>query len=232
MSNEIGKELAAALVALGAEIENVTKDRANPFYKSTYATLGAIIDASRPLLAKHGLVVSQTTGVTDGTLLVRTMVIHKSGQFIDGFYPLKPVKDDPQGYGSAMTYARRYCMAAILGITQEDDDGNHASHGHKAAPERQSTPPSRQTPDKAPATSAKASAGTPVTCGFADKKPVRKVPADMTITELNKAKELAEQVLDDPSKEKWHAQANAAIDAVNDELASRINTDTGREPPF
>lgn len=226
--NEIGKDLAAALVAFGAEVENVTKDRANPYFKSTYATLGAIIDATRPLLAKHGLVVMQTTGVTDGVVVLRTTLAHRSGQCVEGFYPLKPVKDDPQGYGSAITYARRYCLAAILGITQEDDDGNSASHApakHEPAPQQERATAPRANPS-----------GT-FTCGF-DKvdgknKPRRKAPQAMTDKELSFALELADGALNDVAKQKYHDDARAARDAVLAEVAERQAVGKpDAEPPF
>lgn len=118
-------ELAKALVAFQAEIETVGYDAANPFFRSKYATLTNLVECSKKLLAKHGLAVSQLTE-DDGA--VTTMLVHTSGEYLYSKLSLKPVKDDPQGRGSCLTYARRYSYAAILGlVSDEDDDGNKAS---------------------------------------------------------------------------------------------------------
>ena len=122
-------ELAKALSALQGELTPVKKDATNPFYKSKYADLSSIWTACHKLLASHELAVIQTTRVGPGgaTILVTTL-LHSSGQQLSGEYPLHPVKADPQSLGSALTYARRYALCAILGITAEgeDDDAEEA----------------------------------------------------------------------------------------------------------
>lgn len=123
-----GNSAAKAFVAFQSEVENVLKDSKNPHYGSTYASLAAILDTIRPILAKHKLAIMQTAQATATDTTLQTTVVHESGETLDGgSYPLRPVKNDPQGYGSAMTYARRYTLAALCGIAQEDDDGNLAS---------------------------------------------------------------------------------------------------------
>ena len=116
---------AQALVAAIGELSNVAKTASNPYFKSKYAPLDAIVDATRPILAKHGLAIQQQPLFSDGAAGVETIIIHKSG-FETSSTLLLPLKDQsPQGVGSAITYARRYALAAVLGLaTEEDDDGN------------------------------------------------------------------------------------------------------------
>jgi hypothetical protein len=135
--SEAINDLAAALAKAQAEMTHASKDAKNPHLKSKYADLSAVIDAARPHLAKNGLSVVQVTdpGELD-TVVLMTQLSHASGQWVRGWYPVKPVKNDPQGFGSALTYARRYSYAAIVGVAAsgEDDDGNAASGGSPAAP--------------------------------------------------------------------------------------------------
>jgi hypothetical protein len=130
-SESIGN-LAAALVAAQSEFPNIKKDSENPFFKSTYADLAAVVAGVKPILAKHGLSVLQVGGTGPmGTPVMKTFLIHKSGEFIGGHLPLNPTKPDPQGFGSAITYMRRYGLQAILGVAAEDDDGHHSSDHSK-----------------------------------------------------------------------------------------------------
>jgi hypothetical protein len=125
--------LAAALAAAQGELAPVAFDRDNPFFKSRYATLTALREAMRPVFAKHGLSIIQGAGPDGG---IETTILHASGEWITAAgLPMRPVKDDPQGIGSLLTYARRYGLAAAAGlVADEDDDGNGATHGK--APER------------------------------------------------------------------------------------------------
>lgn len=117
-------ELAPALIAAQGEFEAVSRDAANPFFKSRYASLQAVVKAASPILTKHGLAVTQVMG--DDTLT--TVLMHSSGQCISGMATLHMSKDDAQGVGSAVTYFRRYGYMAILGLVADlDDDGNEAS---------------------------------------------------------------------------------------------------------
>lgn len=121
-------ELASALALAQGEMQNAKKDVSNPFYKSKYADLASVMDTARPVLSKNGLSVAQLTEMTESGVILVTQLLHKSGQWLRASYPVKPLKDDPQGMGSALTYARRYSYGAIVGIaTEEDDDGNAAS---------------------------------------------------------------------------------------------------------
>lgn len=121
--DKIAPALAAALPA----VQNAVKDAKNPHFRSTYATLAAVIDTTKPVLAEHGITVLQSPGWHEGRATVTTRLLHASGQWIEGTAETPVAKQDPQGVGSAITYLRRYGLAALAGITQEDDDGNTAS---------------------------------------------------------------------------------------------------------
>lgn len=138
-------QLGTALAAVQASIEDAPKDSLNPHFKSKYADLATVLQTIRPKLAANGLSVCQTTAVLpDGGVVLTTTLLHKSGQWMAGDYPLEPTQRTPQGMGGAMTYARRYCLAAIVGIAQDDDDGNAASDRHNG--HHHQTPPARPQP--------------------------------------------------------------------------------------
>jgi hypothetical protein len=129
-------KLAEALAAAQGELHSAKKDTANPFFKSKYADLHSVWEACRAALSKHSLAVVQTLDVMGekSQPVLMTMLIHKSGEFISSTYPIKPIKDDPQGVGSAITYARRYSLAAMVGVVaDEDDDGEAATRTQKVA---------------------------------------------------------------------------------------------------
>ena len=131
MQSEQINELVTALSIANMNFETVVKDCVNPFYKSKYADLNSCIDATRKALSGGGLTVMQTTRYDERGMILRTTLAHKSGQYIFGEYLLKPVKDDPQGYGAALTYARRYAYSAIIGIASDDDDDGNVASGKK-----------------------------------------------------------------------------------------------------
>lgn len=140
---------AEALVAAIGELQNVPKTAANPYFKSKYAPLDAIIEATRPVLAKHGLAVMQSPWFEEGKAGVQTRIIHKGGHS-ESSSLLLPLKDQsPQGVGSAITYARRYALAAVLGIASEDDDDGNVSTGlHKKEKAQDSRPYIEKAADK------------------------------------------------------------------------------------
>lgn len=126
-SEEIG-ELAKALAAAQGEIGNVLKSKSNPFFKSSYADLAACWDAARGPLSKHGLSVLQLPVPCEGnSVALETVLAHSSGQWISSTSAMPVSKGDAQGHGSALTYLRRYALCAVIGLAQEDDDGNAAS---------------------------------------------------------------------------------------------------------
>lgn len=126
-SRELG-EIAKALVEVQIELENPLKDATNPFFKSKYATLEAILNhASRVILHKHGLVLLQPFNQELEQTLVVTTLLHTSGQWISSVIESKSEKEGPQAAGSALSYFRRYSALGLLGLAPEDDDGNLAS---------------------------------------------------------------------------------------------------------
>jgi hypothetical protein len=128
-------KVAAAFVAAQAELGHAPKDATNPHFKSKYADLATVIETVRPVLAKHKLAVLQSSLPCDSGMRLQTVLLHESGEWLadDGIHsPLQ--KQDAQGVGSATTYLRRYGLAALLGVAQDDDDGNAASQ--PAAPKK------------------------------------------------------------------------------------------------
>ncbi|MCH4164977.1 MAG: ERF family protein [Lentilactobacillus diolivorans] len=152
MSDSI-KNLATAMYTFRKAVKQPKKDKENPFFKSTYVALEGVqkaIDEALP----DGLSYTQALITEDGKVGIATIILHKSGEFIafePSYVPVK--KNDPQGYGSAETYARRYSLSAAFGISSDvDDDGNAASQG-QPKPARGSNP---STSSRKPAPSPKA----------------------------------------------------------------------------
>ena len=128
------EKIAPAFIKAKKEFGPALKDRTNPAFKSKYADLGACLDAVDDALLNNGIAVMQETFMDDSGVTVETVFIHESGETLRGGKLHVPAsKQDPQGYGSALTYARRYSLQAACGIAPEDDDGNAAS-SHKAPP--------------------------------------------------------------------------------------------------
>jgi len=129
------KSLAAALAKAQAEMKNATLNKTNPHFKSKFADLAAVREATMGALNSHGLSIAQYTALQDGHLVLVTRLMHDSGEMIEGQYPLPPSGTAPQQMGSALTYAKRYCWSAMCGIAaDEDDDANAAQDGAKDAP--------------------------------------------------------------------------------------------------
>lgn len=148
-------ELAEALSIVQATIRGYREDSANPFFKSKYGDLTSVWAAVREPLTTNGLAVVQTMGDTaNGDIRVTTTLLHKSGQWIRGTITLTPDKPGPQAAGSAITYARRYSLAAIVGIAPEDDDAEGATNREQ---------PSRQEKQKAAQKKADEQSKSPIT---------------------------------------------------------------------
>lgn len=119
--------ISAAYVAAFSEIEAATKSANNPHFKSKYADLPAVIDAIKPHLAKHNLGFMQCPRPSDGGVSIETIMIHAGGDKLSmGVLFVPANKHDAHGYGSALTYARRYALQTCFGLPTEDDDGNAA----------------------------------------------------------------------------------------------------------
>jgi hypothetical protein len=138
------KELATALAKAQAEVRDAAKNCVNGHLKNKYADLGAVWDACREPLTSNGLSVVQIPEPNiEGHLLLTTLLLHTSGQFIGGTLSIPLVKADAQTYGAALTYARRYGLSSLVGIVaDDDDDGNAAS----ARQQRQEPRQDRQQP--------------------------------------------------------------------------------------
>ena len=130
-------ELSKAFVKAHGAMPKLIKDSKNPHFKSEYASLAAVIDAIRKPLADSGLALYQsaTTVSDDGGkmfVVVKSILIHESGDCIEDELPMPIAKNDAQGIGSAITYGRRYAAMAICGLAPDDDDGNEASQPQQA----------------------------------------------------------------------------------------------------
>ena len=124
-SPELG-ELFAALSKAQGSMTGAVKDSSNPFFKSKYADLHQVWEAIRKPLSENSLTIIQTQNMRGPQLFVVTTLGHSSGQWMKSYTPVKMMKEDPQAMGSAITYARRYALAAIAGVAQMDDDGESA----------------------------------------------------------------------------------------------------------
>ncbi len=146
--------LSSSLVRALAEIGGAAKDKVNPHFKSKYADLASVVDAIKPILAKHGLAFTQGTEPSEGGVVVETFVWsadsepHSLGKL---YVPAN--KQDAQGFGSALTYARRYSLMTAFGVPAEDDDGNAAAASARANPRTGETPPEKRVPLDGPYTS-------------------------------------------------------------------------------
>lgn len=144
-SQTIGK-ISEALAKAQGMMKPAAFDATNPHFKSKYATLASIMEAARPALSANGIAVIQGTSVEGEPIRVKvtTLLTHVSGEWIKETISIKPARDDAQGIGSSVTYARRYSLAALVGIvSDEDDDGNAASQ-----PAKPSIIPIRKAPEK------------------------------------------------------------------------------------
>lgn len=129
--SESVKNLNASLALAQGEIENAVKNAANPHFKNRYADLAEIINTVRPVFSKYGLAVVQfpSYDAEFGVVGITTHLTHSSGEWLTTDLPAgaPTPKKDPQGVGSAITYLRRYALAALANIAQEDDDGEAAT---------------------------------------------------------------------------------------------------------
>ena len=123
-TTEVG--IYGALAKAQAEMGRAAKDASNPHFNKKYADLASVQDACLPALHKHGFAVFQPVERTEQGLAVRTILAHESGETLDCSVPLVNFRNDMQGLGSAITYARRYGLLCMSGVAPEDDDGNAA----------------------------------------------------------------------------------------------------------
>ena len=122
------KHIAAALVKAQKDFGPALKSSTNPHFKSRYADLAACVEAVIDSLNNNGIALIQKTHECESGVIVETVFVHESGEVFEaGRLHIPAQKHDPQGYGSAITYGRRYSLMAACGIAPEDDDGNAAS---------------------------------------------------------------------------------------------------------
>lgn len=128
-TSESTAKLDAALAKAQGEIEAAAKDKVNPAFRSKYADLSSVWAAIRPALSKHGIAITQwPIHSEDGRLHIVTRLAH-DGEWIRAHFSIPVQKQDPHGYGSATTYAKRFSLAAAVGVVaDDDDDGNAASN--------------------------------------------------------------------------------------------------------
>ena len=122
-------ELAMALAKAQGMMKGAAKDSTNPHFKSKYADLASVWDACRDALTANGLSIAQLPIASErDEIVLETLLLHSSGQYLSSVINIPVSKADAQGYGSALTYARRYGLAAMVGVAPEDDDGNAAAN--------------------------------------------------------------------------------------------------------
>jgi len=132
--SETISELAKALVGAQKAITGAKLDSENPYFHSKYADLTSIWASCRKPLSDNGLSIVQSCDIIDGQSVIETTLLHTSGEWITGKLVLSIIKPDPQSMGSAITYARRYSLAAMVGICTEDDDAESAMDRKKDTP--------------------------------------------------------------------------------------------------
>lgn len=143
-------ELATALSKAQGELENASKSSSNQHFRSKYADLAEILNTIRPVFSLHGLAVTQCPSFEGGVASVETVLMHSSGQWISSVISAPCSKQDAQGVGSAITYCRRYALAAVAGIAQEDDDANSAVGYAPKQHQEQQRPPQQSIPAHSP----------------------------------------------------------------------------------
>lgn len=138
MQSEQINELATAMAKMQGDLESAAKSSENPFFKNKYADLATVWDVCRLPMSKNGLALIQQISIINEKSVLVTTLTHSSGQWMRSICPIITSKQDAQGMGAGITYMRRYAMCAMLGITQDDDDGNAASGiSNKAVSEKQ-----------------------------------------------------------------------------------------------
>lgn len=128
-------KLAAAVSKFQAVLEPVRKEASNPYFNKKYADLSAVWEAIRAPLAENELSILQEPQSVDGKISLTTTLLHSSGEYVRSTLTFPVTRQDPQGYGSAITYARRYALQSVTGIAPEDDDGNAAGTAGQGKPQ-------------------------------------------------------------------------------------------------
>jgi hypothetical protein len=209
-SEQINEIFGALAKAQGA-YEATTKDRENPHFKSSYATLASGLNAARKALAANGIGYVQSVQTEENGVNVETMLGHASGQWIRCSTFVPAAKFDAQGIGSASTYARRYAIFAMLGLAPEDDDGEDATRSMEGKNE--------QPPARAPRASSKKTDEPAIPYG----KHKGKLPSDQSVpaSELSYLAGQLETAIGNPEKARFRASNQALYGAICAELDRR-----------
>lgn len=126
--SEAINELATALARAQGQMKAAIKDSSNPFFKSKYADLSSVVEAVKKPLSDNGLSYTQLTDMEEGAVVIETLLLHSSGQWLMGRLRMPVAKpNDPQALGSAITYCRRYALQSLCGVPADDDDANSAT---------------------------------------------------------------------------------------------------------
>jgi len=227
--------LAAALMKVQATLKHAAKDSVNPHFKTKYADLGSVWDACREALQANGFAVAQTMApAAAGWVCVETRLLHVSGEQLVSSCVLPVVKNDPQAYGSAITYGRRYGLGAMVGVIGEDDDDANAASARSASQPAASSAlpaprPAARTANAAPRPAQAPSGGNGAVFGnFGRSKglPVfGAAPGDLSFY-----RSACERSLADPGKRNFHAKEQALLEAILAEQARQSGGD-GEPPP-
>lgn len=124
-------EACAAFVKAQAAFEPIVFDKENPHFHSKYASLTAILKATKPALNANGIGITSRTRIVGEIIVVETFLVHKGKKFVRAEWPVGKLHTLPQQLGSALTYARRYALQSILGVAADDDDDGNAANGRK-----------------------------------------------------------------------------------------------------
>lgn len=226
LQSEQTDKIDAALAKAQGEIKIAVKNKKNPHFKSDYADLAAYVEASREALAKHGISVSQPVMPTESGLFLVTQ-LRCGGQWLRSYYPLS-FGNNPQANGSAMTYARRFALAAMLGIAPDDpdmadDDGNAATEEARRNPPRQQQrqPPAKQ--EESPPSDPRAIKQDGITLHWPDGKtrefPRTVVGAKEFVKSARSAIATNPAVYEIPANKEWLDDIKEKIPALADEIA-------------
>jgi hypothetical protein len=233
MESDSLAKIAEALSKAQGQMKPAAKDSVNPHFKSTYADLAACWAAIREPLAANGLAVTQRLSTDANGVRVETMLLHISGEFLRDDFWLPVSQKTPQGYASAITYARRYSLAAIVGLSADtpDDDGNAASISPNgfSVTSRPAPVPAAKAPQTAPmaappvpaqsAASAAPVAGHGVVVPYGKNKGVAISVLPTKSVEFYRQKAMEE--LADDSKAAYHAKTREWLQHLEAELAVR-----------
>lgn len=209
-TSETIEALAKSLAAAQGEMKNAPLNKTNPHFRSRYADLAGVRDAIMPSLAKHKLSIVQGTEITERGAVLCTRLMHESGQWIESVYPLPSVTDNPQALGSALTYARRYSLAAIVGITADEDDDANEAQANAGKP--------RQQPDPSPFDDQPSGAETYVNACLA------------IIREERDAAALKQWWNDQKAKRREHQLSPQQVETLKDAVVTRLDLLTTRQP--